>query len=788
MVMAFRSNRSAVLLGSLRGRFSAPVATLTIVTFLATFAPPRTARADSVESSEPADTPNFADATNGVKGGSDEAASTTKATKSRKAPVSAKGSFTRSVDIQVPPGRLGMTPSLALSYDSSSVAESAVGVGWSFGAPSISRSTRQGFPRVVTDTNGFRVYDESAAVFTSPHGELVPASDGPVGVTGVLYAPAREASAVRYEYRADIQDGMFIEHDPSGRKRNYGLDTCLGTTGRITNELGTHAWLLVREEDPHGNSIQYEYHYAGFSAWRAQNHDKTAQVMPILSRVGWGSNGCAASANPPFKVATTLDTVKQAGPINLLEGNTILDDRISKIDVLVDGTVKWTYSLGYSINPETSKTRLATVQRAGDAPESTTFTYSDGAPASGPRFVDMGAIGDPAAVYTNDSRWWESLSPFEPQRESPEQAVQAPGFRAGTKFIDIDGNGTTDAIYHAAGIGTTATHVLWAESSLQSPSPNGLGTWTLPTLGASAEGSTQPATGLPYFPLFGSWDRADFTSAAMQDLVDLDGDGDPDGIALPLSVDVRPGVGVGLLDPPAPHVDLPPAGQMRFRIMTNTARAGGAQHASEQLVDNWPSTALVASTVYATRSTVVPGGPLRYTTRPQSELQIPFVDVNADGKADVILLKHRADHRTWNPGGAVAIPQRSVLRLYGNMDAPDLGEIVEGPLDALIQSTVRNDHAIVLVDDELLKLTTEPNQYVRLWTSLDDGGATQDRRAPGSDAHDDALGRGSRACAGLPDERPPSPGRSEWRAPHLESPPAGEALVDGHRRPGRRHL
>ena len=141
-----------------------------------------------------------------------------------------------------------MTPSLALSYDSSSVAESAVGVGWSFGAPSISRSTRQGFPR-VSGAAGARTYDDTAAVFTSPHGELVPASDGPTGVTGVLYAPAREASAVRYEYLADVQDGMFIEHDPSGRKRYYGLDRCLARTGRITNELGTHAWLLVREED-----------------------------------------------------------------------------------------------------------------------------------------------------------------------------------------------------------------------------------------------------------------------------------------------------------------------------------------------------------------------------------------------------------------------------------------------------------------------------------------------------------------------------------------------------------
>ena len=128
----------------------------------------------------------------------------------------------------------------------------------------------------------------------------------------------------------------------------------------------------------------------------------------------------------------------------------------------------------------------------------------------------------------------------------------------------------------------------------------------------------------------------------MHDLVDLDGDGDADGIGLPMRVDVRAGQGVALLDPWTPHSEAVPYGQMRFRIFTNGARNGGAQHAFEQLVDNWPTTVDIPSTtVFASKSTVTPGAPLRYTARPQSELQIPFVDVNADGKADVVLLKHR---------------------------------------------------------------------------------------------------------------------------------------------------
>ena len=414
----------------------------------------------------------------------------------------------------------------------------------------------------------------------------------------------------------------------------------------------------------------------------------------------------------------TLDSVKQAGPINLLDGNTVLEDRVSKIDVFIDNSVKWTYTLGYQPSV-TGKTLLANVQRGGDAPETTTFTYSGQTSASAPHFVLQPALDTPVPTYTNNSNSQESVEWFAPQRDTPVSAVQAPGFRAGTKFIDLDGNGTTDSVYHAGGIGTTATHLLWEESSLQAPSFGVLGGWSVPALGGSAEGSLQPGTGLPYFPRFGSWDRSDFSSATIQDLVDLDGDGDADGVALPMSVKVRPGSGVGFFDPPAPHVDLPPYGQTRLRIFTNTARSGGAQYASEQILDNWPTSALIASTVFATKDTQRPEALIKYNARPDSDLQIPFVDLNADGKSDVVLLRHRAAVRNWNPGSAFAVPRRTMLRLWQNMAAPDLGELVQGPLDALVQSTVRNDHALVLVDDDLLRMVAEPVEYVRLWTTAE---------------------------------------------------------------------
>ena len=168
-------------LAAFRGRTSAPIATLTMVAFLATFAPPRTARA-GFETSEPADTPNFAHSSNGTKGGAEEAGATTKATKARKTPVSSKGGFTTSVPFQ----------------------------------------------------------------------------------------------------------------------RYYGLDPFLGRTARITNELGTHSWLLVREEDRHGNYVAY--------TWNASESNRVnraiAQTLPVLQRVEWGGNRLTALA-PPFRADMT---------------------------------------------------------------------------------------------------------------------------------------------------------------------------------------------------------------------------------------------------------------------------------------------------------------------------------------------------------------------------------------------------------------------------------------------------------------------------------------------------
>src|SRR4051794_1464754 len=67
-----------------------------------------------------------------------------------------------SIPIEVPPGRLGLAPALALSYSSTS-GPSQYGYGWSLPLPRIHRSTRHGVPH----------YDDSDAYVLEMPGAII---------------------------------------------------------------------------------------------------------------------------------------------------------------------------------------------------------------------------------------------------------------------------------------------------------------------------------------------------------------------------------------------------------------------------------------------------------------------------------------------------------------------------------------------------------------------------------------------------------------------------------------
>ena len=181
-------------------------------------------------------------------------------------PVTGTGSM--SVPIAVSPGRGGVQPNLALSYDSGG-GNSPFGLGWRVGIASIRRKTDRGLPRYLdADDSDIFVFSEAEDLIPllEPSGDqwVEPTlADVPQGGTTYRrrrYRPRVEGAFARIERWTDVATGdrHWRTTSASNVTRIYGLDS----TARVVDpDQPNHVfeWLLERSEDELGNVIHYEY-------------------------------------------------------------------------------------------------------------------------------------------------------------------------------------------------------------------------------------------------------------------------------------------------------------------------------------------------------------------------------------------------------------------------------------------------------------------------------------------------------------------------------------------------
>jgi Salmonella virulence plasmid 65kDa B protein len=160
------------------------------------------------------------------------------------------GALSTSIPIEVPPGRKGMTPELALRY-SSSGGPSPYGYGWDLPIGRIERGTKHGVPRCSGND------DEFVLILPGTAAELVnePGTN--------YYRPRIEQSYVRAEkFEAE---NKWVVHDRSGIKYIFG-DLYSARAGTDPNFFEmqdpttgfchfTTTWALTSVEDPNGNTI-----------------------------------------------------------------------------------------------------------------------------------------------------------------------------------------------------------------------------------------------------------------------------------------------------------------------------------------------------------------------------------------------------------------------------------------------------------------------------------------------------------------------------------------------------
>lgn len=132
--------------------------------------------------------------------------------------------------IEVPPGRLGMQPRLALHYASSGALRGGLAVGWTLDVPVIERD-----PDFPGETR-YRSTLPGAA------GRLVPNSQD-VGA-GLLYRAEIDDAFTRYEL--DSANGTWLVRSAGGQRYEFAL----ASMGR---------WYLTRQLDAFGNTVTYSY-------------------------------------------------------------------------------------------------------------------------------------------------------------------------------------------------------------------------------------------------------------------------------------------------------------------------------------------------------------------------------------------------------------------------------------------------------------------------------------------------------------------------------------------------
>lgn len=190
------------------------------------------------------------------------------------------GSATTEIPIQVPPGRAGIQPQLALRY-SSHAGPSLYGYGWDLPLGHVQRSTRQGAVRCGKEPQTFLIALPEAQVECLLDGERC--------------WPTVEESFLRIHY--DAAANTWRIWDRSGRRYEFGTDAAAREPAVPLPGCSTFRWYLSRVEDLNGNflTIQYETNARRDTSYPVSilytGSTTSPMAIPFEVRFVWRTNG-----------------------------------------------------------------------------------------------------------------------------------------------------------------------------------------------------------------------------------------------------------------------------------------------------------------------------------------------------------------------------------------------------------------------------------------------------------------------------------------------------------------
>lgn len=285
-----------------------------------------------------------------------------------------------SIPIEVPPGRLGTAPVLALSY-SSNAGPSAYGNGWGLPLPRIHRSTRNGVPN----------YDQTDGFVLEMPGSVVELERVP----GSLYGFRAEIESAFLRIGFEEEHNRWKVVDKFGVAFVFG-PTALSRTGRGPAREQTFAWLLHSVEDPAGNRVEYEY--------RAGGQGGTSAGLPSVIR--YGAN-VRAGLNHFAAVSFFWTSLQHTSRVSYRDGYPDrLDVRLEAIETSTHDLPARRYDFSHEEDPVSADLRLvgatltAFAENAVDDVQlpSTVFVYAPTVHQGWPSYGDPGPGPQPYEI------------------------------------------------------------------------------------------------------------------------------------------------------------------------------------------------------------------------------------------------------------------------------------------------------------------------------------------------------------------------------------------------------
>jgi len=263
------------------------------------------------------------------------------------------GTASLTLPIEIPAGRQGLQPQLALQY-SSEGGNGWLGLGWALNIPSITVETRWGVPRYfpTEETESYLLNGEELQWKDdqdSIHPLFHRATLVNRNTTGSrLFVPRVEGSFNRIVRKGTSPSTYYWEvTDKNGITNTYGKYSYNSTVNLDSGVLSMGgkiaSWLLTETRDLNGNFVRYYYKIA--NATGRFNDTNAGRQMQISKIVYTGHN----ETNGKYEVVFHSGT--ETRPDTIISGRygfkEVTDKRLSAIEVKFDNNIIRTYKIKY---------------------------------------------------------------------------------------------------------------------------------------------------------------------------------------------------------------------------------------------------------------------------------------------------------------------------------------------------------------------------------------------------------------------------------------------------------